>query len=600
MRGHPLVEQAHATLCRLADAPPATEAVKGTIADIERAWEQPFAAGIGGDVPSRTELFNLACADKVLDPFTRELGSAAVRIRRGKRFAFRAVRNDGTVEEHALAREYEKQAATARARLAAAQGEVNERENALVRVGGSSALPKRPPWWALWLWPFYWIALRRARRRHPERSLADLALTEARGKLETLAADAVELEEEAQRARQRYIDALRSVASGGTAARIMEVDITVAESALPENIELVELAGATRASAEVDAVFLAKGDQVFAPASVPIALGDHGQLLAALPAMLADARALRLAKRVETKIKSVIASLADAIERKEAQFRDRLHRLQTLRIEDPRAFASEQVERVRGDISASVNTIVEHASVHLGSELQALQNEWIGSVATAPDAKALDAALAKIEGEWDTRPRRIAEEVGVLVMGGVGGIARDLFPKAALALRAHGLADEHLRLHAAPVLPPVVLLPSLTKDARKLEKQSWIVGLFRSFDAKRNDLRDKVKERALRMTEVAGSELMDAEPKLHQAIGDALAGLVETAVGQQSAWLDGALDAERAAIAKDRETITPLVHVHDAVRAETYRLGELIAQLERHQPAVAVAAAAAETASLSR
>ena len=102
------------------------------------------------------------------------------------------------------------------------------------------------------------------------------------------------------------------------------------------------------------------------------------------------------------------------------------------------------------------------------------------------------------------------------------------------------------------------------------------------------------------MREVAGSELLDAEPRLHHAIGTALANLLETALGKQQAWLDAALDDERASITRDREAILPLMSVHDAVRAETYRLAEMIAQLERQQPAIAVAAAAAETASLSR
>jgi hypothetical protein len=102
------------------------------------------------------------------------------------------------------------------------------------------------------------------------------------------------------------------------------------------------------------------------------------------------------------------------------------------------------------------------------------------------------------------------------------------------------------------------------------------------------------------MREVAGSELLDAEPRLHHAIGTALAHLLETAIVAQQAALDEALDAERAKISHDREALAPLVRVHDAVRADATRLSELIAQLERHQPAVAVAAAAAETASLSR
>ena len=601
MRGHPLVEQAHATLCRLADAPPATEAVKSAIADIERAWDKPFAAGIGGTVPARTELLNFVCEDKVLDPFARALGGAAVRIRRGRPAGFRARRDDGSVEEQPMPPDHASDIAAARARATAARGELDERTTALARIDKS--FPKPPARWAVWMWPVYWIVTWLARRKRPERKLANLALAEARAQFEAIENEANAIEAHARLAKARYFESVRNLASGGPiGAGVSEVELTIESARLPEGIDIVELAGASRASAEVDAVFLVQGDRVSAPVrgGDPLELGDHAQLLAALPALLADARALRLAHRVETKIQSVMSSLADAIERKEATFRSRLGRLAALRIDDPAAFTQQQLERVRGEISASVNAVVEHSSVHLGAELAQLQEEWIGAIAEAADTDALKAAVAKIEEEWDARPQRIAEEVRVLVMGGLGGSARDIYPAVAGALVKHGLSEEQLRVRAAPELPPVMLLPSLTKESAKLEKGSWFAGLFRSFETRRTEIREKVYERVERMREVAGSELLDAEPRLNQAIGTALAGLLEGAIATQQAWLDDALDQEHEAIARDREVIAPLVAVHDAVRTEANRLGEMIGQLEQHQPAIAGAAAAADTASLSR
>ncbi|MDQ3340325.1 MAG: hypothetical protein M4D80_34635 [Myxococcota bacterium] len=601
MRGHPLVEQAHATLCRLADAAPATDAVNATIGEIERAWEKPFALGIGGDLQARTELLNVVCDGQVFDPHDRALGGAAVRVKRGTIAGFRAVRDDGSVEEQQMPPDRTQDIATARARATAARGEYSERENAIVRVEGT--LSRRPAWWAIWLWPMYWLAMWRSKQRRTDRKLADLALTEARAQLDTGESDATAIEAHVRLATKRYYESLRSLASGGPiGAGVVEVDIIVAKSPLPENTELVELSGASRAGAEVDAVLLAQGDKIFAPVrgGHPLAVGDHAQLLGALPTLLADARALRLAKRVERKIRTVLASLADAIERKEATFRSRIARLQALRIEDPSAFARTQLERVHGDISASVNAVVEHSSVHLGSELAQLQHEWVGSIADAADADVLKAALAKVDEEWHTRPRRIAEEVRVLVVGGLGGSARDLYPTVVEALHAYGLPEEHMKLRAAPELPPITLFPSLTKNSTKLERSNWFVGLFRSFETRRTELRGKVHDKVEHMREVAGSELLDAEPRLHHAIGTALTNLLETALGHQGAWLDAALDEERAQVTRDREAILPLLSVHDAVRAETSRLAEMIAQLERQQPAIAVAAAAAETASLSR
>jgi hypothetical protein len=600
VRGHPLVEQAHAALCRLADAPPATDAVAVAIAEIERAWSMPFVVGIAGDAAARAELFNIACGAKLLDPHARALGSAAIRIRRGATTGFRAFRDDGTSEAQPAPPDREADIATARARAAAARDAL-QRANAIVYV--DTIRPKRPAIWAFWMWPVYWIAIWLANKQHPDRGPADRALAEARTQLSTLDADADAIEADDRLAQQRYTKALQDVAGGGPIGKgVLEVEITLAASPLPAGVEIIELVGASRASAEVDAVLLAQGDKLLAPTrgGHPLSLGDHAHVLAALPVVLAEARALRIARRVETKIKTVLASLADAIERKEATFRQRIAKLQALRLEDPTAFAAEQLGRMRGEISASVTAVVEHASVHLGSELAQLQQEWIGWIADAPDPDALKAAVTKVEEEWHARPHRIADEVRVLVMGGLGGSARDIYPKAVDALAQYGLPDEHARIKAVPALPPVTLFPVLTKEAAKLEKASWFAGLFRSFDTRRAEIREKVHDRVERMRELAASELLDAEPRLHHAIGTALAGLLETAMDHQQAWLDGALAAERAAIDKDRETIEPLRSVHDAVRTETYRLAEMLAQLERREPAIAVAAAAAETASLSR
>ena len=600
MRGHPLVEQAHATLCRLADAPPATVAVKAAITEIERAWSMPFAVGIGGDIPARTEMLNAACGSKLLDPLARALGGGAVRIRRGPTSGFRAFRDDGTAEAQTVPPDRAADIVAARARADAARAALHEREHAVIPV---DTTPKRPPFWAFWRWPSYWSAIRRAKKLLPAPGLTDVDRDEARAQLATLDADADAIEADVDLAMQRYIEMLRNLASGGPIGKgVIEIEITIAESALPAGIEIVELAGASRASAEVDAVLLAQGEKILAPTrgGHPLSLGDHAQLLAALPGLLADARALRIARRVEAKIKTVMSSLADAIERKESTFRQRIAKLQALRLEDPTSFAADQLGRVRGDISASITAVVEHSSVHLGSELAQLQDEWIGSVANAPDPDALKAAVAKIEEEWDARPNRIADEVRVLVMGGIGGSARDIYPKLVDALSQYGLPDEYGRILAAPVLPPVTLLPSLTKEATRLEKAGWLTRVFRSFETRRTDFREKVHVRVERMRELASSELLDAEPRLHHAIGTALAGLLETALAHQQTWLDGALAAERAAIELDREAIAPLRSVYDAVRSETYRLAEMLATLERQQPAISVAAAAAETASLSR
>ncbi|HLL21615.1 MAG TPA: hypothetical protein VK427_05765, partial [Kofleriaceae bacterium] len=292
--------------------------------------------------------------------------------------------------------------------------------------------------------------------------------------------------------------------------------------------------------------------------------------------------------------------LTDTIDRREAALQARVDRLHALRVGDPSAFAGTQLARVTGDISASVTAVIEHASVHLRAEVAALQQDWIGSVARAGDGKALDAALERIAGEWHARPQRIADEFRVLVMGGLAGSARDIFPVLGRPLVDHGLPEEHLRVRVAPVIAPIPLLPSLLDEPPKLEKAGWLAGLFKSFDARRSSIREKAHERIERLRERADAELLDAEPLLHDAIRSALAHMFDDAAAKQQAWLDAALAAERTSVAVDRLALAPLVRVRDTARRDGEELAERITRLERDQPAVSVAAAAAATASLSR
>nr|MBA3395949.1 hypothetical protein [Deltaproteobacteria bacterium] len=565
-------------------------------------WGRPLAVGIGGELPARPALFDFVCGGKVLDPFGRALGSAALRIHRGAATGFVARRDDGTTDGQTQPPDHHAEIVAARARAEAAQRELASRETAIVRV--DRTLPVRPQIWAVWLWPVYWIGRWRARGKLVERRLAALAVDEARRELDTIDRDATAMEAHARLARNRYHDALRALCGGGpTAENVLEVELTLVSGPLPEGIEIVELAGANRAGAETDAVFVVEDGRLLAPVrgGAPLPIGDFAEAVPTLPSVLADARALRVARRVRDRIATALAALEDQLEQHEATFRARLDRVHALRIPDPAAFTGVQLARVRSDISASVNAVMEHAAVHLGSELASLQQDWIGSIANAANTDALKVALARVEAQWDGEPKRIAEEVKVLVMGGVGGSARDLYPDLVSTLVPYGLPAEHARpLRAAPVLPPTPLLPSLSRGSSKLEKQNWFVGLFRSFEARRTEIREHVHDRLEHMREVAEAELRDAEPQLHAVLDHVLRGLLAGAFEHQTAALERMLAAEREAIAVERKTLAPLVRACDDVRTEAARLGELIAQLERHQPAVAIAAAAADTASLSR
>jgi hypothetical protein len=182
----------------------------------------------------------------------------------------------------------------------------------------------------------------------------------------------------------------------------------------------------------------------------------------------------------------------------------------------------------------------------------------------------------------------------MLVMGGAGGIARDLYVETVSALRAHGLPEEHLKTpKRAPEVQPVEILPSLANPTTFTLGGNWFAGLFKSFDAKKTELREKVGARIERIREIAVAELLNAEPKLHAAVMQSLAAQLDTAIEHQQIWHQQVVADENEAIAKDREAVAPLVSSRDALISAGAQLAQLVGTLATEQPAVAAAAVAA-------
>lgn len=602
---HPLIDQVQAALRRLAEAPPAAEAANNAMHELTDAWSRGnLSAGIGGDLQARTELFNFLYGDKLFDPFARVVGSAAIRARRGPSTVIRIVRDDGSSEELIPPPDTRAEEAAARARADAMRTEVARRETSLVRIDHSvpALARKRPAPWAIWMWPLFWLFSWIARHKLAERKLADLAVSESRDQLAAVDRDTGEILGAAHRVRDKFVSAVRSCAAMG-ANNVRELQLVLAGGPLPDRIEILELTGPSRAEAEIDAVLLVRPDGVYAPGrDQPIPLGPVEVAISVLPSVLAAARALSIARRFRRKIEGALRALDDSLRRKEDAFRGRIVALEGKRMRDPQGFIQAQLDRVRPQIFASVQAVMEHASVHLGSELAQLQAEWINGIAEALTADELKLKVAKVTEHWDASPRRIGEEVRVLVMGGLGGSARDIYPDLVAPLVPWGLPAEFARpLRSAPVLPRLELLPSLTGETKsKLDLPGWLSGLFRSLEKRRTEVREKAHDRVEKLQERSTAELRDAEPRMHALLRDVLAGLLGNTIEHQRASVESAISAEYAAIVRERDALEPLMRARDAVRVELETLASLIAELERTQPAVAIAASAAETASLSR
>jgi hypothetical protein len=602
---HPLVELAYSALVDLGRIPRFGENSTTSASALERAWVRaPLSVAIGGPVPARTELFNHLCGRKVLDPEARPITAAALRVRRGKVTRLQAIRDDGTTEEHVLPAEQEDDDGL-RMRAAAAKGLVDERKLALTRV--EKSLPvfarSRPRGLMIFLWPLWWLLTRRHRRALAERQFSEKAYDQA---CDAQARAASELETSASRIRierGRFFESLRALSSGPSlGGTVREVVLELAESPLPAGVDLLELTRplGPKAAADVDAVLLVERDQVFAPHTAEgdaPALGSVNEVVPTLPVLLGRARALVLAQRARDEIEPILRALDDDISDTEETFRVRIERLEAMQILDAAEFARAELDKVKPMVSQSIHAVIEHAAAHAGSELDRLGTEWSVAMAMTQNADQLKQAVGRIQDSAPVDAKRIADEVRSLANGGAAGAAHDIFPEMLAALRPLGLDEQ--RLSHAPQLAQIEVLPSLASasPAKLSGAAGWLTGLFRSFETKRTDVQDKADARIKHLREVAGAEILDAEPKLRAAIEQTLYAEMTAAIGRQVAWLDRTLGHEREAVAAEGLALAPLARMRDRLRHDLEQITLGIAQIEREAPALAAAARATATSS---
>jgi len=383
-----------------------------------------------------------------------------------------------------------------------------------------------------------------------------------------------------------------ALASRGDVAGL---EIELADGPLPENVELIELAGATRAEADVDAVLFVTRDGVLAPVSgsAPVRVGTPDQVIRALATLLVHARALNVARRALDRLDRARAMLDSTLRAAEVDFELRLGRVHALAVGNPAALRAQQLEQLGPKMLASIGTIMEHASTHLGTELAQLVAGWAELFARATATEHLTAAVAQIDAQWPDEARRISEEVRSLVTGGIAGTAHDLYGELTAPLRELGFTEPALR--PAPAIAPLAMLPSLANPttARWGSAADKLVSLFRSFETRRDDLAAKVRKRAEHLRRVAQAELLDAQPQLNAALAETLGAELDAAIARHSVRVEEQLAETHAAIARERDALSPLRRVRYAADADRRDLAERIAYLESELPGTAAASAAA-------
>lgn len=594
---HPLVELASSSLALLAQVPRFGEEAKrnNSAAELERAWVRaPLSVAIGGAVPARTELVNYLCDRKVLDPTARPLACAALRIRRGKSTRFKATRDDGTTEEHVLPGDKADEESL-RSRARAAKATVDERKLALQRI--ERALPRgaraRPRGFWIFLWPIWWLLTRRHRRVLAERSLSEHAYDQA---CDALTHAEQELETSASRIRverSRFFESLRALSSGlSLGGTVREVELVLAEGPLPSGVDLIELVR-PKASEPVDAVLIVERDAFYAPhvdGEAP-RIGSIAETVPNFLGLLGRTRALVLARRAREQLEPAVAQLDDDVNDTVESFRVRIERLEAMQILDANEFVRTELAKAKTQVVPGVRLIIERAATYLGAELDRVHAEWAHAVSISQDADQLKGAVARIEGSAAADAKRIADEVRNAVIDSTARHIADVLPEVLMALRPHGLDEPAPR--TPPMLQSFDVLPSLVNVEKSKKLSGFLGGLFKSFESRRTDVLAKAEQRIATLREVAGAELLGIEPRLREIIEQQLHQQLHAAIQRQIAWLDKALAAEREAVAADGARLAPLARQRDKLKADLAQLTEGIEQLERENPGLAAAAAAA-------
>jgi hypothetical protein len=505
------------------------------------------------------------------------------------------VRDDGTIEEHVLPPE-QADDDVLRMRAEAAEAEVKERHLALERVEHSlpRAARARPRGIMIFLWPIWWLLTRKHRRVLADRRFTELAYDQACDAREAAKRELAEAEQRIRVQRTRFFESLRALSSGPPlGGNVREVELVLGEGPLPEGVELIELTRSSQASEQVDAILLVERDRLHAPHNsegTALEVGKIDDVIPDLPALLGKARALVIARHARDIIEPALEGLDDDVTGTEEAFRLRIERLEAMQILDADEFTRTELAKLRPQMSQSIHVVIEHGAAHLGAELQRLGHEWQSGIAMAHDTDQLKQAVQRIEQSAPLDAKRIADEVRLLVMGGAAGAAYDLFPELIAALKPHGLEEKPPK--AAPALPAIELLPSLTKapPAKLSGAGGWLTGLFRSFETRRAEVMQKAQARMDHLREVANAEILDAEPKLHHLIERTLSAFMMTAIARQEGWLESAMTFERETVAAEGKQLAPLSRMRDQLKHDLAKLHDGIAKLESAHPGLAAAA----------
>jgi hypothetical protein len=505
---------------------------------------------------------------------------APVRLRRGEVQRCQILRATSDTSET-----IEPEAAVApppRAALDAAIGE--HRARALAAQRAEHELPRavrvRPPWWAFWAVIVRWLAGLLKRREVAAWHQLVAARDEARVTVERAEGERAALEARAIAALERFPARVRELAAD---PEVEALALAVTGGPLPEGIELVELDELEPERAGIDVVVdvAQRAVHVREPDGNLRRVGAVAEIGPQLGELARRGRALRLGWRAVEALRSIEATLAETLARSEAGYRSRIAELDRLHVDDRDGLITERLAAIRPQLIAQTGMIVKQLLAQVGGELDRLDTAWADSITAAATVEQLQAAITAIDTAAAEALLAIAVDARRLLASCVGGGTFDLVPHlVSVLVERHGLPREALRDLAAPV--PAIPILRLFAEAPGPNLDGAAGGrlakLFKSFDARRSDVLARVRTRLGELRELASAEVLDAEPRVYAGLHAAIEAQLTAALDRHVAWLADQLARTHADIARERETLIPMLRARDAAHGDARKLATLLAQ----------------------
>ena len=619
MVGPAIVELARAAVRRLAGAAPASDGAREALARIERVGlGPPYTVVIAGDPAARAELLNAFAGERLFDPARRDPGRILMQLRRGAATSLRARRRDGSVEDRALdaapdpadappdpgdaapaparrrAARHDDRAAT----VAASDDPVFRDALALSAEAETTAMVRRPPWWAVWHWLVLGWRAWRARRARGAGRAAPARPAPAPPPTGSPAAARREFANTVarQRAGDPRQDFIAALSASLADDAIEKLFVEVAGGPLPESVVVIELPSGASAwpldAVAPDACVVACSARGFVmteqlravltivPHVFAVGGGERTErdprvrrlasadAPAALVQLATVERALAVGERAVAALAAGSAALDAAITRAETEFRARLDRLEALRIASPDDHVATALAQIRPAVVTAVQQLLRRALDRFEAAIAELGAAWSARLGDASTTEALRTAAAQIDEESPAALAAAQAAVHRALVDGLTERARAHHAELVGALRRGTSRDDA----APPWLTAEVAIAELTSSTSLGAVAPRLTSLFRSLDALRGEALAQLEQRVARLRQVAAANLLDAEPRLEPAVTGALAIALRGEALRHAAWLDAELARARIAIDAERAQLAVLAIARDTARSDEREL----------------------------